>query len=45
MLLRIVFTIMLVISLTVTFSCRQINQERAVEYYDKQVKNFPEENQ
>jgi len=36
---------MLVISLTVTFSCREVNQERAKKYYDQNVKNFPEENE
>ena len=29
----------------VTFSCREVNQERAKKYYDQNVKNFPEENE
>lgn len=28
----------------VNSGCRQVNQERAVQYYDQNVKNFPEEN-
>ena len=27
-----------------TGGCRQVNQERAEQYYDQHVKNFPEEN-
>jgi len=26
-------------------SCRQVNQERAKEYYDKHVQHFPEEHE
>jgi hypothetical protein len=38
-----------VISLALFFlvmnsGCKQVNQKRAVEYYDQHVKNFPEEN-
>ena len=37
----------LIIILGVSFSsgCRKVNKERAYEYYDKNVKNFPETNE
>jgi len=42
--MRILIILMIVISLsTVTVSCKSVNKQRAVEYYDQHVKHFPEE--
>lgn len=35
---------MITISLVAAVSCKNVNQKRAYEFYDKHVKNFPEEN-
>ena len=43
-----IFTItacIVIASLFFTISCKKVNQKRAVEYYDKEVKNFPESNE
>ena len=41
-----IMTVSIVVaSLFFTISCKKVNQKRAVEYYDKEVKNFPESNE
>lgn len=40
---RLLIILIIIISIAVSISCRQINQNHAIEYYDKHVKNFPEE--
>ena len=41
----ILFVISASLLLIMVSGCRQVNQERAVQYYDQEVKNFPNSNE